>query len=67
MTHRLSRGQHVRLISGRLPFALPAARLDLLLTDDECKVAWRLRLLQLRSARCVHKNMFVNLQLLPAN
>jgi hypothetical protein len=50
MTQKLNRGQQVRLISGlqqwvALPFALPAARRDLLLTDDECKVAWRLRLL----------------------
>ena len=50
MTQTLNSSQQVRLISGlqqwvALPFALPAARRDLLLTDDECKVAWRLRLL----------------------
>jgi hypothetical protein len=51
ITQTLNRSQQVRLISGLqqmvvLPFALPAARLDLLLTDDdECKVVWRLRLL----------------------
>ena len=62
MTQKLNRGQQVRLISGlqqwvALPFALPAARRDLLLTDDECKVAWRLRLLlspvQTLPTRCV--------------
>ena len=62
MTQKLNRGQQVRLISGlqqwvALPFALPAARPDLLLTDDECKVAWRLRLLlspvQTLPTRCV--------------
>ena len=50
MTQLLSRAQHVRLVSGQqqwvtYPFALPAGRPDLVLNDEECKLAWRLRLL----------------------
>lgn len=50
MTQLLSRAQQVRLVSGQqqwvtYPFALPAGRPDLVVNEEESKLAWKVRLL----------------------